>query len=186
MSGVRQVHPEFSRPEQHVGSARVISFLELLDICEAIESGCPAPFTIFTHGDFNANNVVYDHLEERIHYIDVYRSRPADYVQDVSVFLVSNFRTPVFDPDLRERLNLITTKFLWFAKRFAEKHGDTTFPFRLTMALARSFYTSTRFELDAIFANEMYLRAIYLLEKIAAHKGKPAEDFVLPEHILYY
>jgi hypothetical protein len=107
-------------------------------------------------------------------------------VQDVSVFLVSNFRTPVVDPELRERLNLIMTGFLRFAESFAEKQGDRTFAFRLALALARSFYTSTRFELDPLFAREMYLRAIYLLEKVAAHRGRPADEFVLPEYVLYY
>ena len=104
MSSVRQVHPTFSRPEQHVGSTRVASFLELLDKCEDMENSCPAPFSIFAHGDFNSSNVVYNHVEERIYYIDLYRSRTADPVQDISVFLVSNFRTPIFDPELRERI----------------------------------------------------------------------------------
>jgi len=186
MSGVQQVHPQFSRPEQHVGSTRVSSFLELLDRCQNLEEDCPAPFAIFIHGDFNSNNVVYNHVDERIYLIDVYRSRNSDYVQDVSVFLVSNFRAPVFDPPLRDRLNLIISKFLRFAYDFADRQDDRTFAFRLTLALARSFYTSTRFELDPLFAREMYMRAIYLMEKIAGHKGRPLEEFILPEHILYY
>jgi phosphate uptake regulator len=186
MSGVHQVHPAFSHPEKHVGSTRIASFLELLDRCQSLEAGCAAPFTIFIHGDFNSNNVVYNHVDERIYFIDVYRSRNSDYIQDVSVFLVSNFRAPIFDPLLRDRLNLIISRFLRFAESFAARQNDHTFAFRLALALARSFYTSTRFELDPLFAKEMYLRAIYLMEKVAAHKGKPEETFLLPEHILYY
>ncbi len=69
---------------------------------------------------------------------------------------------------------------------FAEENEDATFEARLTLALARSFYTSCRFELNYNFAREMYMRAVFLLEKITAHKGQPWEEFRLPEDILFY
>jgi hypothetical protein len=54
------------------------------------------------------------------------------------------------------------------------------------MALARSFFTSTRFEMNLPFARDMYLRCVYLLETVTQHKGKPWEDYELPEAVLYY
>lgn len=145
-----------------------------------------APFTVFIHGDFNTNNIVYNHEEQKINYIDLYRSRQSDYVQDVSVFLVSNFRLPVFDPELRERLNTVSLYFYEFFSGFAEKNADAVFEARLALALARSFYTSTRFELDNAFAKVMSLRAHYLMERLAAHKGRPWTDFRLPQDVLFY
>ncbi|MBF0551315.1 MAG: hypothetical protein HQK60_12355, partial [Deltaproteobacteria bacterium] len=56
------------------------------------------------------------------------------------------------------------------------------------LALARSFYTSTRFELNKEFAREMYLRAHFLMEKVAGYgaAGGSWPDFVFPLSVLYY
>ena len=56
----------------------------------------------------------------------------------------------------------------------------------MALALARSFYTSSRFELNYAFSREMFLRAHYLLEQVAAHQGRPWEDFRLPGQILFH
>ncbi|MBF0480785.1 MAG: phosphotransferase [Desulfovibrionaceae bacterium] len=181
---VRQVHPQFWRPGLTLGSAAARSSEQLLTQCQALETTLPAPFSVFTHGDFNINNIVYNHETQQVHYIDLYRSRDYDYLQDVSTFLVSNFRTPVFD-GVRERIDKVIGQFYLFAATFAAEHGDATFEARLAFALARSFYTSTRFELHYKFAREMYHRSMYLLETIAAHGGGNWEAFVLPKDILY-
>ena len=182
---VLQVHPDFVRPQRHVSGASVLSTEELLAACEAAEQELPAPYTVFIHGDFNANNVVYDQRTERIHFIDLHRSMRADFVQDISVFLISNFRLPVFDAALRARLDRTIRTFLGFAREFAGEQNDATFEARLALALARSLYTSTRFELHPAFAKEMFLRSHFLLEQVARHRGKPWEAFRLPETVLY-
>ncbi|MDO9632957.1 MAG: PhoU family transcriptional regulator, partial [Humidesulfovibrio sp.] len=183
---VLQIHPDFLRKGGALGRKTVASTRELLDLCARIEAGLPAPFSVLIHGDFNVNNVVYNHQKQRLHYLDVHRSRQQDYVQDVSVFLISNYRMPVFEPHLRERINWVIAEFLQFATQFAARNNDATFEARMALALARSFYTSSRFELNYAFSREMFLRAHYLLEQVAAHQGSPWESFRLPGHILFH
>lgn len=186
LEGVLQTHPEFWRTPKSLGQSEVESTEELLKHCASIEDELEAPFSVFIHGDFNINNVVYNHEAQQVHYIDLYRSRDFDYIQDASVFLVSNFRIPVFDGEHRGRINNVIRQFYNFAKGFAEKHEDPTFEARMAFALARSFYTSTRFELNYKFAKEMYNRSMFLLEKIHHYKGGKWEKFSLPEDVLYY
>ena len=137
------------------------------------------------HGDFNVNNILYDHSSQRIHFIDLYRSRDFDYVKDASVFLISNFRMPIFDPVLRDRLNHVIKNVFEFAHEFSVHHNDTTFDIRMAFALARSFFTSARFELNGSFAKEMVLRSHFLMEKILSHDGNSWETFELPLIILF-
>ncbi|GBC59631.1 hypothetical protein DENIS_0570 [Desulfonema ishimotonii] len=186
LGSVCRVHPYFSRDVQHMGGLRIPSTDELIETCSRIERQVSAPFSVFIHGDFNTNNIVYNHSDQKLNYIDLYRSRRADYIQDASVFLVSNFRLPVFEPGLRARLNTVSLYFFEFFANFAEKNNDRTFEIRLALALARSFYTSTRFELNYDFAREMTLRSHFLMEKISAHEGKSWETFRLPESVLFY
>lgn len=186
LDGVFNVHPDFRRGAKGLGSMSIASTGELLDRCAEVEKTLPAPGTVLVHGDFNINNIVYSHDEERIHYVDLYRSREMDYVQDVSVFLISNFRIPFFERNLRRNLNWVIRRFYDFAAGFARERGDDTFQARMAFGLARSFITSTRFELNFEFAHEMFLRGHFLLEKILRRRGMPWSEFTLPENVLYY
>ena len=71
------------------------------------------------------------------------------------------------------------------AAAFAAQHGDTTFDIRLALGLGRSLITSTRFELSERFARLMFNRGVFLLQRVAAHTGDPAE-FKLPIDALCY
>lgn len=186
LDSVLSVHPDFHRAACSIGSMQVLSDAELFARCREIEIGLPAPFTVFTHGDFNLSNIVYNEAEGRVRFIDLYRSTEADYVQDVSVFLVSNFRLPLFEAQHRRVLWQIIQGFHAFAGSFAKEHGDAFFEARLTLGLMRSLVTSTRFELNETFARDMYLRGLYLGDKISAHDGKPWEEFRLPLEALHY
>jgi phosphate uptake regulator len=185
---ILQVHPEFVRQEQDIGFARSLDTDRLLSRCLEIEKLLPAPFSVRVHGDFNINNLVFDPEEQRIHYIDLYRSRHADYIQDISVFLVSNFRIPVYEKKLRDRLNQIIEDFYKHAIHLAADLNDDTFSARLTLALARSFYTSTRFEHNKQFAEEMFLRSHFLLDKLLIFEnlGRPWNEFKINDTVLYY
>lgn len=185
MDSVLQIHPGFNRREQTIQNVRISSLDAILQKAARLEAEHPAPISVFIHGDFNVSNIVYEHRQGTVHFIDLYRSRQHDYVQDVSVFLISNFRMPVFDSDLRRRLNWITQRFYSFARTFADRHGDTTFDARLSLALARSFYTSTRFELNYSFANKMFLRAQYLLDQLL-EPGRKWSEFRMPQEVLFY
>ncbi len=176
---VLSIHPRFDHPRQAIGSHVLPALADLVAKAEALESRLTAPFSIFIHGDCNANNILYDSTEDRIHYIDLHRSAEADLVQDVSVFMISNFRLPVFDAPRRRLLGAVILEAYGFARDFAVAHGDTTFDYRLTLGLARSLITSTRFELSQRFSRIMFQRGMYLLTRITAHEGDPA-TFRLP------
>ena len=182
----RRLHPELIRQKTGIGSMEILSTRDMIDRCAVVESTVQAPFTVLCHGDFNANNVVYDHISQRIRYIDVYRSHADDYVMDSAVFLVSNFRKPIFDPVLRDRLNMVIYTFLNRVKQFASDHGDRTFTVRLALALSRNFFTSIRFERNSDFAKEMVLRSYYLMEKIIHYPLADWNTFSFSEDILYY
>ena len=159
---------------------------EFLSRMELLETAIKTPFSVFIHGDFNTNNIIYNHEKRCIHFVDLYRSCKGDYVQDVAVFLVSNFRMPIFEQPYRKRLNQANKHFFTFAKQFATERDDKTFEVRLALGLSRSFYTSTRFDTNTKFVAEMCNRAQFLLENILNHAGKPWEEFRLPQDILYY
>lgn len=180
-NGVLQVHPEFHRN----GDEEVMSSEELITKCMTIEQSLPAPFTVFIHGDFNCNNVVYSNEDERVRFIDLHRSRDFDYIQDLSVVLVSGFRMPVFERPIRNKINAVISRMYTFAEEFAQENNDETWQARLSLAVARSFYTSTRFEFNYGFAKEMFNRSMFLMEKMNRYNGK-WDRFILPEDILHY
>ncbi|MBN2705056.1 MAG: aminoglycoside phosphotransferase family protein, partial [Deltaproteobacteria bacterium] len=182
------MHPDIFREKQAVSGLEVPSALILVENCRAWEKTLTAPFTVFGHGDFNINNILFDEVNQSIHFIDLYRSGPADYVADIAVIMISNFRLPIFERGLREKLNLVIAEIYRFAREFAAVQNDHCFDLRLGLALVRSFYTSTRFEQNHKFAREMALRALFLLEKIDSWRKSKAsqEAFVLPKDMLYY
>lgn len=185
LDGVLQMHPEFRREPQALGSKASPSTEELLCRCAALEESLPAPFTVFVHGDFNINNIVYNHETQQARFIDLYRSKDYDYLQDAATFLVSNFRMPIFTSAQRARIDLTINLFYGFVQGFAQEQNDQTWQARLALALARGFYTSTRFELNYRFAREMFNRSIFLLEKLSAFRGGDLSSFQLPADILY-
>jgi len=182
------VHPDFFRQGRKLGQESIPSTEELISACRALEPELAAPMTVLMHGDFNANNIVYDPAAPRVHYVDLHRSRRGDFVQDVSVFLVSFFRMPIFDSGLRRRINLMIGSFYDYAAAFAEDIGDGTWQARLSLGLARSLLTSTRFELNYDFAREMFLRGHYLMEGLLAHHqaGASWEAYRLPRPVLFH
>ncbi len=188
MDEVLAVHKKFMKYEQMLGSVETRASKSLIEECTKIEASLDLPFTVRIHGDFNVSNLLYDFDSGRVRFIDVYRSRQADYIQDVSVFLVSNFRIPIFQKELRKNLNSVIKRFYDFSETYARKNNDGLFNVRLALALSRSFYTSTRFELNLKFANEMFMRSHYIMEKLIRHKrsGGSWEEFKLPKQVLYY
>jgi phosphate uptake regulator len=185
LKNVKQVHPQFERGEKSLGDLNIPSSRQLISACSQIEKSISAPCHVFIHGDFNVNNVFYDAPVQAIRYIDLYRSRFADYVQDASVFLASNYRLPFFEGRVRNRLNRIIDDFLNFFKSFSMEINDAFFEARMALALVRSFYTSTRFELNPDFSRSMFLSAHFLMEKLVSHH-EPWEEFTMPRKVLFY
>jgi hypothetical protein len=158
----------------------------MLKAVSTIEKEISSPFSVLIHGDFNNDNLLYDESKNRIYYIDIHRSTLSDYIQDISVFIVSNFRMPIFDTALRDLINDVIKRFYIRNKHFAELKGDMTFDIRLAFGLARSFFTSTRFALNKKFAKSMFNRSHYLLESILNHKDRPWEEYRLSKDIIEY
>ncbi|MES9858027.1 MAG: PhoU domain-containing protein [Sedimenticola sp.] len=177
---VYAIHPEFRQSNSRVCGCRLPSFDTLLKKAQAYEDGIHAPFSVYIHGDFNLDNIIYDPVEQRINFIDLHRSRYTDYVQDISVFMVSNYRQQILDVPLRRRIMKVALDFYDFAGNYAEKMDDKSFKLRLALGLARSFATSTRFILDKSLARAMFLRARYLIECVLAADPKRAAEFQLP------
>ncbi|MCB1152551.1 phosphotransferase [bacterium] len=184
LSDVYSVHPQFRGVDQKINRLTVPSFDSLVDAAAKLEKKIPAPFSVFIHGDFNVDNIIFDADDGTTRFIDLGRSRRTDYVQDVSVFLVSNLRLPVVETEVRKRINVVTTTFFEFATQTAAEMNDPTFQARLALALARSFMTSTRFMLDRAIAHWMYQRARYLLERVLDHDPKDLESFRLPREVI--
>jgi hypothetical protein len=109
-----------------------------------------------------------------------------DYVQDVSVFLISNFRIPEFRPRRRAQINRVIEMQLEFARNFAANQGDGTFEARLALGLVRSFVSSARFDIRRSFAEEMLRRGLYLLERLASVGTGGYDSFQLPSGVLLY
>lgn len=185
LSDVWAVHPDFGRGKSRLAGIKVPSLEKLVDRASALDERLPCPFSCMIHGDFNADNMLYDPKLDEVRFIDLHRSKPMDYIQDVSVFLVSNLRLQIFDPRIRSRIERSTLFFYDFARRFAAEMNDTSFEIRLALGMARSFATSTRFVLDETLARNMFHRSRYLLERLldAETQGR-LQDFTLPKELL--
>ena len=180
ISDVYAVHPEFQDSLQVICGHEVPCFDSLAAKAAEIETGLQAPFSVYIHGDFNIDNLIYDADNRQIRYVDLHRSRYMDYVQDVSVFMVSNYRLQVLDPAVRRRIAAVIYNFYRISAEFAANNRDSTFELRLAFGLVRSLATSTRFILDRDLARGMFLRARYLLEQIVSLEPAGYEDYRVP------
>ncbi len=166
LAEVYRIHPDFKQSSQQLGNFNVLAFDELVKRAQHYEESLKPAFSVYIHGDFNSDNIIYEPLSDKINFIDLHRSRYMDYVQDISVFMVSNYRLQVLDQSLRQRVLELTLSFYQFAAEFAKANDDTSFELRLAFGLARSFATSTRFILDKTLADAMFMRARYLIEQV--------------------
>lgn len=185
MKDVYRLHPRFAQGPHQVNGTRIQSLDGLIADAARREAGLRAPFSVYIHGDFNLDNVIYDAVGRKIRFIDLHRSRYMDYVQDVSVFMVSNYRLQVLDAGTRQRIAGVAADMHAMAAKFAARHKDPTFEYRLALGLARSFASSTRFVVDQDHARRMILRARFILETaLAVPQGKEAR-FRLPIRMLF-
>jgi phosphate uptake regulator len=182
---VLAVHPEFRHSDAKIGDKQVASFLSLVERLLPYDEELAAPFSVFIHGDFNVDNVIYDAADDSVRFIDLHRSRMMDYAQDISVFLVSHFRLQYLETPVRRRINSTILRFHGFAREHARRVGDTSFDQRLALGVARSLATSTRFVLDRELARSMFLRSRYVLERFAElHRAGRAADYQLTREVL--
>ena len=182
---VLAVHPEFGQGDARIGQKEVASYLGLVERLLPFDESLAAPFSVFIHGDFNVDNVICDASADSVRFIDLHRSRMMDYVQDISVFLVSHFRLQFLETPVRRRINATIVRFHDFARAHAQSIGDTTFQQRLALGVARSFATSTRFVLGPQLARSMFLRSRYILERLSELQSSGrARDYQLTREVL--
>jgi len=164
------LHPKLEalRGESRVFGIAHGSLADLLERAAELEGSLAPPVSVRVHGDFNANNIVYDAETDRIYYIDVHRSGHGDYLQDIGVLLVSNVRNPIEDGRVAADLARINELVREFALEFARLVGDEHFETRLTLSQARSFITSGRVVTDFEFARSIFLQGVRLLERATA------------------
>ena len=184
LQDVYALHPEFKASSRSIGRMQVNSFDALLRAARPLDDLLHSPFSVFTHGDFNIDNIICSPDQPHVHFLDLHRSQMGDYLQDVSVFLVSNFRLQVFDGQVRERIRDVILHFFDFARRTAAELGDGSASPRLALGLARSFASSTRFVLDPGFAKEMFLRSRHLIEELVTIPAERIADFEIPREVL--
>ncbi|MCU7940017.1 MAG: aminoglycoside phosphotransferase family protein [gamma proteobacterium symbiont of Bathyaustriella thionipta] len=181
IDAVYSIHPEFIQLESTICGYSVVSFNTLLKQAAAFEKKyAPAPFSVYIHGDLNVDNIIYDSEEKKINFIDLHRSQYMDYIQDISVFMVSNYRLQVLDQPLRRRILETALIFYHLTKKYAKKMNDDTFDIRLALGLARSFITSTRFILDKTLAQAMFIRSRYLIESVLKTPRNKLSTYKLP------
>jgi aminoglycoside phosphotransferase (APT) family kinase protein len=185
LGSVRQIHKELGQHGVSICGANAPSLERLIKTAAQHEQRATPPFSVYIHGDFNLDNVIFNPKKKSIRFVDLHRSRFSDYVQDVSVFMVSNYRLQVLDARTRRRIRFAATTLYEFADDFARQQDDDTFELRLAFGLARSFITSTRFILDDSLAKRMYLRGYYLLERIVEHRDTRDGKLRLPIRELF-
>lgn len=185
MPETRQTHPALFTGFQSICGMSRPDFNELTQKVSSIEKRVNPPFCVLIHGDFNVDNLIYDEIEDRIYFIDLHRASYSDYVQDISVLMVSIYRLPVMEPAARAKMMSLIKQLHQFARRFAQSNGDLGFDARIAIALARSFATSTRFIYDEVFARKLAFRANYLLETVALLAEDKLEKYKLPLEELF-
>ncbi|MCA0845727.1 phosphotransferase [Salipiger thiooxidans] len=182
---VYRLHPRFETGTQRLQGLKVDSFDALVAAAARREARLRAPFSVYIHGDFNLDNVIYDPVEKKVRFIDLHRSRYMDYVQDVTVFMVSNYRLQVLDAGVRARIASVAVDMHDMAAKFARRQKDPSFEYRLALGLARSFASSTRFIVDKDHARRMMLRAHYILETALAVPEGRETRLRLPIRMLF-
>jgi phosphate uptake regulator/Ser/Thr protein kinase RdoA (MazF antagonist) len=189
LDDIEQIHRDFVRRSAlGIGDIAITPVVNLIEECAKMQEQIPAPFAVMIHGDFNTNNIIYDCRSKNIKFIDLHRSRLYDYVQDIAIFIVSNFRVNVPEQDTRLRLGRAVKFMRAWAGQFADDSRDLVMEARMALALSRAFFTATRCEIDKEFARSMYMRSIYLMEKFRAHQrsGAAWEEFRIGDDLFEY
>lgn len=184
LTDIYQVHPEFDFGSSRIGDIQQASLESLINQAARLEARLYVPQAVYIHGDFNLDNILYHAEQDSISFVDLHRSEYADYVQDLSVLMVSYYRMMNFDPDVRKRIAHAMERIYQFGADYADQIGDADYALRMALGLARSFLTSTRFVLDPTHAKAMHFRGRYLLEQLLREDTDRAQ-FQIPRVLFY-
>jgi phosphate transport system regulatory protein PhoU len=137
-----------------------------LEKARALEADLAPPFSVWLHGDFNPNNVVFDRRDKGLKFIDIHRSRYGDYLQDVTVFLVGLVRNPELAPSTRSLLKRVESQVMETVRDFAREMHDESLENRLLLGLGRSYITSARVILQPKHAEWLFRQGRICLQKV--------------------
>lgn len=183
LKDIYDVHPEFNLKSNVINGVKTESLSTLIAKAESYERSLPVPKAVYIHGDFNLDNIIYDAHEDNISFIDLHRSGYLDFVQDLSVLMVSAYRLLNFDTKVRKLIAQTMQAIYAFGADYANSIHDTSYHQRLALGLARSFLTSTRFVLDEQHAKSMHFRGRYLIEQVIRLDAETAPHYRIPKEI---
>ena len=181
LNAIFHVHPAFKN-WQSSGSQTPIE--TLIKRAEKLEIRIKQPPAVYIHGDFNVDNILYDPIENKVSFIDLHRSRYADYVQDLSKLMVSAYRIMNFHPKVRQLIGELMQQTYQFGTEYAKQTDDHTYAIRMALGLARNYLTSTRFVLDETHATEMFQRGLSLLDQIVHLDKHQRKQYQIPPQFL--
>ncbi|MBF6057854.1 phosphotransferase [Thiomicrorhabdus heinhorstiae] len=185
LGSIYDVHPNFNLKGLQIGNVKQPSLEKLVEEAEKIERDLQVPNAVYIHGDFNTDNIIYDALTDQISFIDLHRSEYMDYVQDLSVLIVSFYRLTYFDPDTRKRIARSMEAIYDFGHDYAEQIRDRDYEIRMALGLARSFLTSTRFVLDQEHAKSMHHKGRFLIEQLIQLDKTQRKNYMIPKEIFH-
>lgn len=136
-----------------------------LDVLQRLEESLAPPFSVWVHGDLNANNIVYDAATRQVVFIDVHRSRYGDFAGDVGVLLTSTFRQ-FPKKRIARTLNVVNDKMIETVAGFAHQNNDVRFTDRLKLSRARALITSARLTDDVERAETLFVEGLKYLKKV--------------------
>ena len=168
---ILKVHQNFFHDFKATPNGRSVNFKKLLNQANELEKNISCQVKVWCHGDFNLDNILFDSSQKEIYFIDLHRSKMGDYVQEISVFMVSLLRIKIEDDKTKAKLKLLIMDIYAFAKKWANEQNDVYFESRLALGLFRSFITSTRFVHDDEWYEAMRLTAWKIFKSLKASQN---------------
>ena len=167
---VWQVHPEFRTPPQQIAGHAWPTLESLISRAARLEKHLPPVLAVPLHGDLNLDNILYDAETGQITLVDLNRATTGDYSQDMSTLMVSFYRTPNYQPAVRQRIARAMETVLHFTRRQGAQLDDTAVDARLGFGVARGLITSTRFIYEPWHARILFDRGWLLLSQLTRLK----------------
>lgn len=185
LNDIYDVHPNFKLQTVSINGVKNQALEQLINTAEMVEETLNCPPAVYIHGDFNLDNIIYDPLENEINFIDLHRSEYLDFVQDLSVLMVSCYRLSNFDSQVRKLIAQTMQAIYQFGSDYAESIEDTSYHLRMALGLSRSFLSSTRFVLDKEHAKSMHFRGRYLIEQVIRLTDEERLTYRIPKEIFH-
>ena len=185
LKAVWQVHPEFRTAPQRIAGHPWPTLEQLISRAARLEKHLPLVHTVPLHGDLNLDNILYDAETGQITLVDLNRATTGDYSQDMSTLMVSFYRTPNYQPAVRQRIVWAMDTLLRFTRRQGGQLHDPAIDARLGFGLARGLITSTRFIFEPWHARTLFDRGQLLLSQLARLKPQQLHTWRLSKELFH-